>query len=125
MDVPVIVLAAALAYPPDVPFDVQIIKEGDQYVMRTSDPARPLYTYAKDTPGKSNCVDACATAWPPLLVKSGKPINKWTVVTRPDGAKQWAFDGKPVYTFARDTEGRATGDGVGDAWHLLPTIPSK
>lgn len=122
---PAIALVMALALPPDVPYDVQIIKEGDQYVMRTSDPARPLYTFDRDQPGKSNCIDACATAWPPLQVKTGKPINKWTVITRPDGTKQWAFGGKPVYTFAKDTEGRATGDGVGGVWHLLPTVPSK
>ena len=120
-----IAFAMALALPPDVPYDVQIIKEGNQYVMRTSDPARPLYTFDKDQKGKSNCVDACAAAWPPLLVKTGKPINKWTVITRADGAKQWAFDGKPVYTFAKDSEGRATGDGVGGVWHLLPTVPAK
>jgi predicted lipoprotein with Yx(FWY)xxD motif len=118
-------IALALAYPSDVPYDAQIIKEGDQYVIRTADPAKPLYTYAKDEPGKSNCTGACATAWPPLLVKQGKPIDKWTVITRPDGAKQWAFEGKPVYTFAKDSEGRASGDGVGGVWHLLPTIPAK
>ena len=122
---PAIAFVMALALPADVPYDVQIIKEGDQYVMRTSDPARPLYTFDRDQPGKSNCVAACATAWPPLLVKTGKPINKWSVITRPDGTKQWAFGGKPVYTFAKDTEGRATGDGMGGVWHLLPTVPAK
>jgi predicted lipoprotein with Yx(FWY)xxD motif len=117
--------AAALVLPPDVPYDAQIIKEGNAYVIRSADPAKPLYTYDKDAPGKSNCVGQCAAAWPPLLVKAGKPIDKWTVITRPDGAKQWAFGGKPVYTFARDAEGVPTGDGVGGVWHLLPSIPAK
>src|SRR5262245_26042131 len=125
MAFPAIAFLVALALPPDVPYDAQIIKEGSVYVIRSADPAMPLYTYSKDTPGKSTCTGACATAWPPLLVKQGKPINKWTVITRPDGAKQWAFDGKPVYKFAKDSEGRPTGDGMGGVWHLLPTIPAK
>jgi predicted lipoprotein with Yx(FWY)xxD motif len=125
MAFPAIALAMALALPPDVPYDAQIIKEGNVYVIRTADPAKPLYTFDRDQPGISNCVDACAAAWPPLLVKSGKPINKWKVITRPDGSKQWALDGKPVYTYAKDPEGQATGDGVGGVWHLLPTIPAQ
>jgi predicted lipoprotein with Yx(FWY)xxD motif len=125
MAFPAIALVLALALPADVPYDAQIIKEGNVYVIRTADPARPLYTYDKDTPGKSTCVAQCAVAWPPLLVKTGKPINKWTMITRPDGSKQWALGGKPLYTYAKDPEGQATGDGMGGVWHLLPTIPAN
>ncbi len=28
----------------------------------------------------------------------------WTVVTRKDGGKQWAYKGKPVYTFKKDAK---------------------
>lgn len=42
---------------------------------------------------------------------------------RADGTSQWAFDAKPVYTFIRDGEGTATGDGMGGAWHLLSSTP--
>ena len=74
--------------------------------------AKPLYTFDRDEPGKSNCVDRCATAWPPLAAPAGaKAVGKWTVITRADGSSQWAVDGKPVYTFVRDTDGTATGDG--------------
>ena len=119
-------ILAAAAQPPAVPSDVQAIKEGEVFVMRSLDGGKPLYTYDKDEPGKSNCVDRCLAAWPALTAKAGaKPTGKWTVVSRPDGAAQWAFDGKPVYTFVRDTEGNATGDGMGGVWHLLPTTPAK
>ena len=30
-----------------------------------------LYTYDKDEPGKSNCVDACTTEWKPVLADAG------------------------------------------------------
>jgi predicted lipoprotein with Yx(FWY)xxD motif len=46
-------------------------------------------------------------------------------VTRADGSLQWAFAGKPVYTFAKDAEGVPSGDGMGGAWHLLPTTPYR
>ena len=83
---------------------------------------KPLYTFGQDAPGKSNCNDRCATAWPPLVAPAdAKPVGKWTVIKRDDGSPQWAWDGKPVYTFVRDTAGAApTGDGMGGVWHLLP-----
>jgi predicted lipoprotein with Yx(FWY)xxD motif len=122
-----IAFALAMVMPPDVPYPyVQIIQEGDQYVMRTLDGSKPLYTYDKDQPGKSTCVAACATAWPPLRAKAGaKPMGKWTIITRPDGSRQWAFGGKPVYTYSHDADSRASGDGQGGVWHLLPTTRAK
>jgi predicted lipoprotein with Yx(FWY)xxD motif len=42
----------------------------------------------------------------------------WTIVTRDDGGKQWAYKGKPVYTWVKDTKpGDKTGDGVNNVWH--------
>jgi predicted lipoprotein with Yx(FWY)xxD motif len=118
------VLAAAAA--PAVPAQVQIITENGQYVMRTLDGSKPLYTFDRDEAGKSNCVDRCIAAWPAVVAPAGaKPVGKWSIITRPDGSSQWAYEGKPVYTFVRDTEGTATGDGMGGSWHLLPTVAAK
>ncbi len=82
-----------------------------------------LYTYDKDGDGKSNCNDKCAENWPPLEAESGaKDDGDWTVVKRDDGKMQWAFGGKPVYTFKMDTKaGDKKGDGKMDAWHVVPT----
>jgi len=119
-----LILAAAAA--PDVPSEVQIIAENGAYVLRTLEGARPLYTFDKDDPGKSNCVDRCLQAWPALGAPAGaKAVGNWSVIVRPDGSSQWAYDNRPVYTFVRDSEGVATGDGMGGAWHLLPTTPVK
>ena len=75
-----------------------------------------LYTFSKDEAGKSNCVDKCATAWPPLAVQAGAEANgDWTIVARADGTKQWAYEGKPLYTWTKDKKpGDVTGDGVND-----------
>ncbi|MGE0661043.1 MAG: hypothetical protein AB7F36_16095, partial [Reyranellaceae bacterium] len=43
----------------------------------------------------------------------------WSVVTRDDGAKQWAYKGKPLYTWVKDARpGDTTGDGVNNVWHV-------
>ena len=80
-----------------------------------------LYTFDKDaTPGKSACNGPCAQNWPPLAVAANaKPMGDWTIVTRDDGSKQWAYKDKPLYTFAKDKKpGDTTGDGfLNNAWH--------
>jgi predicted lipoprotein with Yx(FWY)xxD motif len=80
-----------------------------------------LYTFDRDTaPGKSVCNGPCATNWPPLLAASGAEASSdWTVITRDDGARQWAYKGKPVYFWAKDQKpGDRTGDGVNNVWRL-------
>lgn len=79
-----------------------------------------LYVFDKDAGGKSTCNAACATNWPPLMADANaKPTGKYTVITRDDGAKQWAYDGKPLYTWAKDAKaGDTTGDGVNSVWHV-------
>jgi predicted lipoprotein with Yx(FWY)xxD motif len=79
-----------------------------------------LYVFDRDTAGTSNCNGQCATNWPPLAAAAGAaPSGDWSVVTRGDGSKQWAYKGKPLYDFAKDTKaGDANGDGVNNVWHI-------
>lgn len=64
-----------------------------------------LYTYDKDMPGKSTCVDECAKTWiPALAVKGAAPVARWSIITRADGAQQWAWQNKPLYTYAGDVD---------------------
>ncbi len=78
-----------------------------------------LYTFDKDSDGKSACNGPCAKNWPPLLAKdTDKAAGDWTLITRDDGAKQWAYKGKPLYFWVKDTQpGDRTGDGVNQVWH--------
>lgn len=79
---------------------------------------KPLYTFAKDTAGVSVCNGPCAKAWPPLAAaEDAKPDGDWTVVARADKTMMWAYKGKPLYTFAKDTAGAAA-TGVSAAWPL-------
>ena len=78
-----------------------------------------LYTFDRDAGGKSACNGPCATNWPPLMATGdAKDSGDWTVVTRDDGSKQYAYKGKPLYTWSKDAKpGDKTGDGVNNVWH--------
>jgi predicted lipoprotein with Yx(FWY)xxD motif len=79
-----------------------------------------LYVFDQDKGGKSSCNGQCATNWPPLTAEDdAKPSKQWTIITRADKTKQWAYKRKPVYTWINDKKaGDATGDGVGGSWHI-------
>ena len=90
----------------------------------TTTGAMTLYTFAKDTKGKSNCTGACAQNWPPAKpgakTPSGIDKAKVATITRSDGTKQLALGGKPLYNFVGDKKpGDANGNGVtafGGVW---------
>lgn len=90
--------------------------------MLTGAKGMTLYVFDKDSKGTSNCYDACAKLWPPYLATKGeKPMGEgWTEIKRKDGAKQWAYDGKPLYFYAGDKKaGDAKGEGFKGVWHTV------
>lgn len=82
-----------------------------------------LYTFDKDVAnsGKSVCNDKCAVNWPPLLATaSDKPTGNYTILARDDGRRQWAYKGKPLYTWPEDQEpGDKYGDNKLKVWHIV------
>jgi predicted lipoprotein with Yx(FWY)xxD motif len=124
MIVGVLALAAAMVWPPEVPPAVQTIAEAGRWVLRSNDPAMPLYTRDADPPGKSTCLAACRKSWPPLRAPAdARPVGEWTVVTVTSGEHQWAFRGKPVYLHRGDEVSMPRG--VAPGWRLLPTFPAR
>jgi predicted lipoprotein with Yx(FWY)xxD motif len=97
----------------------QAVKTQDGILVNSA--GMTLYTFDKDSAGKSVCVDQCAKAWPPVMAAAdAKPMGDLTVITREDGSKQWAFKGKPLYLFAKDTKpGDKTGDNFKEIWHVV------
>ena len=77
--------------------------------------------FDKDAGGKSACNDQCAKIWPPVTAAAdAKASGDLSVITRDDGSKQWAYKGKPVYLYAKDTKpGDKTGDNFKDVWHVI------
>ena len=79
-----------------------------------------LYVFDRDTVGKSACNAACATNWPPALAAANATATgDWTIVTRDDGGRQWAYKGRPLYGWSKDTKaGDVTGDNVNNVWRV-------
>jgi len=80
-----------------------------------------LYTFDKDPAGKSVCNGPCAVSWPPLMAAAdAKPMGDYSIVTRDDGQKQWAYKGKPLYFWIKDAKpGDKTGDGFNNVWRIV------
>jgi predicted lipoprotein with Yx(FWY)xxD motif len=80
-----------------------------------------LYTWDNDREAnKSACAGNCLTNWPALAAEANATnMGDWVIVTRDDGSKQWAYKGKPLYTYAQDRNpGDVVGDGRGGTWHI-------
>jgi len=86
-----------------------------------------LYSFAPDTPDKSNCNGACAQNWPPVTgaVTAAGVTGTFGTITRADGSVQATFDGHPLYAFAGDTApGQNKGNGLtvnGGLWNEITT----
>jgi predicted lipoprotein with Yx(FWY)xxD motif len=86
-----------------------------------------LYSFAPDTPTKSNCNGSCAQNWPPVTgpATAAGVSGTFATITRSDGSVQATFDGHPLYTFVGDTApGQAKGNGLnafGGVWHEITT----
>ena len=79
-----------------------------------------LYTFAKDSAGKSVCTGQCLANWPAFTAAaSAKDADGYSVISRDDGSKQWAYKGQALYTWVKDAKpGDVTGDGVGGNWNV-------
>lgn len=77
---------------------------------------RALYSYSGDDAGQPACLTNCATVWPPVLVEklpveidAAIDARKLALTTRPDGRRQLALAGMPLYYSESDLR-------PGDAW---------
>ena len=61
--------------------------------------------------GLNGCDAACEQTWQPLLAPAdAKASGYWTLYTRANGQKQWAYFGYALYTFAKDVPGQMAGN---------------
>jgi len=62
-----------------------------------------LFAYQQDEPRSAKCVAQCAQEFPPLLAsRDARASGDWSLVRRPDGARQWAYQGQPLYTWSKE-----------------------
>jgi predicted lipoprotein with Yx(FWY)xxD motif len=84
----------------------------------------PLYYYRPDTATRSLVTGGLAQLWPPLT--SAAPAatavgGKLAVLSGVNG-QQVTYNGHPLYTFADDTAGQVTGQGVQNFFVVTPGL---
>lgn len=88
--------------------------------MNSTMPNYALYVFDNDLGSStSNCIDTCATNWPPVIVTDSSVANipGLSLITRQDGSMQAAYLGRPLYFYAGDTSAMdVNGDGVNNVW---------
>lgn len=81
-----------------------------------------VYTRDGDDPGKSNCYDECPAEWTPVPAPASvTERGGWTTIERSPGINQWAFRGKPLYTYNNDGEERSFNGADVPGWHNVYT----
>jgi predicted lipoprotein with Yx(FWY)xxD motif len=88
----------------------------------TSKTGMTVYTFDKDSAGKSNCNAACLALWPAVPVADAPSADRdFGSIQRDDGTQQLAYKNQPVYYFIKDKKpGDANGDNVKGVWHVIP-----
>jgi predicted lipoprotein with Yx(FWY)xxD motif len=84
---------------------------------------RTLYSADVESGGRIRCTDGCTAIWLPVAASDAEASAAadetgaaLTSVARPDGGRQLALDGAPLYAFAEEGPGEITGDGVTDGF---------
>jgi len=90
-------------------------------LVMTTPQGSTVYTFDQDQIGKSTCYGDCARHWPPVLASDGaQPYGRMSLASRQDGQQQWAYEGKPLYTYAEDAmHGDVKGENAGNVWHVV------
>jgi predicted lipoprotein with Yx(FWY)xxD motif len=80
-----------------------------------------LYYFDKDDSGnKSNCNGKCNERWIPLTATGdAQASGDFTLITRNDGSKMWAYRYRPLYTSQQDkAPGETNGAAASTQWHI-------
>lgn len=80
-----------------------------------------IYTYSKDTSGKSNCTGECAKMWPAVAASSSdKPTGAFTIIN----GSQLAYNGSPLYTYSMDKKAGDLNGASIPGWSVASASPS-
>jgi predicted lipoprotein with Yx(FWY)xxD motif len=96
------------------------------HAILTDDQGMTLYHLTRDQNGTSTCYDACATAWPPIVVDAVPNVQDPTLAQRlglsprNDGTQQLTYAGQPLYHYVGDSQpGDTNGQGSGGVWFVV------
>ena len=115
--------------PPVSKINTDVITNGvtNKVTVLTDTNHKTLYAFTNDqaTPDGSSCNNGCAVEWPPLLAEEGAQASgNYTLVTRDNGDKQWAYRGIPLYRFVDDSvAGDTVGENDENIWFVVQPLP--
>lgn len=111
------IVRVPLSPPPDAPPELAVVPFRTGHMLTTYR-GSSVYISDADEPGKSNCTGPCLQDWAPVLApQTAKPRGEWSVVERSPGIKQWAYRGKPLYTYIPDKRTRSVIGSDVPGWH--------
>jgi len=90
-----------------------------------------LYHLSVEKKGHFICTGSCTKTWHPLRSQHKSPtgtVGSLSFLKRPDGTKQVAYKGHPLYTFSGDTKaGQTKGQGFKDVgtWSVIKVKTSS
>ncbi len=102
----------------EMPSSVAVRRTMLGHILVTSGDEISLYYTDKDELGNEACDMECALSWRPLVapqMASGR--GDWSIGTRSDGTRQWAYRDKPLYQYSGDwNPGDTLGHQVDGNW---------
>jgi predicted lipoprotein with Yx(FWY)xxD motif len=135
--------------PEPLPLAVGVL-DTDEGPVFTDKSGMTLYVSKVDKPGQSECkirwvedsnshslfkinsrypAPPCTQQWHPLIAGAdAKAVGDWSIITRPEGTKQWAYHGFPVHTsyldfLPGDVNGSVNTFGSQGEWRPLSPKP--
>ena len=100
-------------------FDVVQSSTGRLIVLKNG---YSVYSWDGDEPNKSNCHGDCLSDWTPVPAPENvTEKGGWTAFERAPGMNQWAFRGKPLYTYNFDSYERSFAGADVPGWHNVYT----
>lgn len=113
------------------PATVKVASEKGVGKVLTNSAGRTLYLFEPDAQKKVTCTGSCSKYWPPLELKSGKPVAGAGVkasllgTDKSDGHNVVTYNHWPLYTYVGDSgamqdhgEGK---DSSGGRWYVVST----
>jgi predicted lipoprotein with Yx(FWY)xxD motif len=111
--------AASLSLPDGM--DARLVSSAQAVALVDVD-GRTLYGFSGDVrrDGQVCAANGCQIQWVPLAAPAiASGAGDFSIVTRIDGARQWAFKGRPLYTYKGDKlAGDVYGSGADKRWSV-------
>ena len=93
-------------------------------VILVNNKGLPLYIYTPDTATSSMVAGELAALWPPLIASAptGSGTSGILAVVHTGNGRQVTYNGHFLYTFAEDSPGQVTGQGVQNFFVATPGV---